>query len=186
MSLLLAGILLWAIIHFIPVFAPTLRGNIVNKIGIGPYKGLFALSLVGAITLMVIGWQNYPEQYYYPQATGVRELSFVLVFIGIILFVASGIDTNIKRLIRHPQLNGVMLWAFAHLLSNGEARAVILFSGLLIWAFLMKVGLNRRDGTWEKPEAVSRSQDIKVIITSVVIFGGLEYLHQYFTDVPLI
>ncbi len=186
MSMLIVGMLLWALVHFIPIFTPSIRGKLINKIGFNAYKGVFTLALVGAISLMFQGWQNYEEIYYYPQVAGAREVSLVLVFVGILFLVASAIATNIKRFIRHPQLSGVMLWSFAHLISNGEAKAVILFSGFLIWAFLMKAGANRRDGTWEKPAPVSKSNDIKVIIAAIIIFGLLAYLHQYFTDIPLI
>jgi uncharacterized membrane protein len=186
MSLLLVGILLWTLVHFIPVFASKFRGKITEKIGLGPYKGLLALSLIGAIALMVIGWRAYPEIYYYPQAEGMREVSFILVFVGIILFVASGVKTNLKRYLRHPQLTGVMIWAFAHLLSNGEARAVILFSGFFIWALVMKMGINKRDGVWEKPQAVSVMLDIKVLIAAVPLYALLTYLHQYFTGIALV
>lgn len=180
MPLLLTGILLWTLVHFIPVFAPELRSKIISKIGIGPYKGLFTLSLVGAIFLIVNGWQSSAEEFYFPQAAGMRETSFILIFIAMMLLVASSMKTNIKRYMRHPQLNGVMLWAFAHILSNGQAKAVLLFSGLIIWAFLMKIGLNKRDGEWGKPEAVNYMQDIKVLLAAVAIYALLVYLHQYF------
>ena len=180
MSLLLTGLGLWALIHFIPVFAPNTRTKLIDTIGAGPYKGLFSLFLIGAIYLMIDGWQNTPEEFYFPQIAGAREVSFVLVFIGIISFAAAGMKTNIKRYFRHPQLNGVMLWAFAHIVSNGQANAVILFSGFVVWALLMKIGINKRDGEWQRPEAVSYAQDAKVIIVAVAVYALLVYLHQYF------
>ena len=180
MLLLLTGLLLWTLVHFIPVFAPNIRGKLIQAIGAGPYKGLFALLLIGAISLMVNGWQSSVEEFYFPQIAGIRELSFILVFLGVISFVASGMKSNIKRYFRHPQLNGVMLWAFAHILSNGHFKAIILFSGFVVWALLMKMGINKRDGLWERPEAVSYGQDIKVIIVATVSYGLFIYLHQYF------
>ena len=180
MLLLLTGLALWALVHFIPVFAPNIRSKIINKIGIGIYKALFTLSLVGAISLMINGWQNTAEEFYFPQMTGVREASFILIFFAMALFVTSSMKTNIKRYFRHPQLNGVMLWAFAHILSNGQAKAVILFSGFVVWAFLMKIGTNKRDGEWERPEAVSYGQDAKVILATIALYALLVYLHQYY------
>lgn len=180
MALLLTGILLWTLVHCIPVFAPKIRSKTISKIGIGPYKGLFALSLIGAISLMANGWQDYPEEFYFPQAAGMREISFILIFFAIILFVASSLKTNIKRYLRHPQLNGVMLWAFAHILSNGQAKAILLFSGFIVWAFLMKIGLNKRDGEWGKPDAIRYTHDIKVIAIAAIVYSIILFSHQYF------
>ncbi len=180
MLLLLSGLTLWVLVHFIPVFAPNIRTKLIGTIGAGPYKGIFSLSLVAAIALMVNGWQSAPEEFYFPQMAGIRELSFLLILIGMISFVASGMKSNIKRHFRHPQLNGVMLWAFAHILSNGQAKAVILFSGIFVWAFLMKVGANKRDGPWVRPEAVNYSQDAKMVIVAIALYALLVYLHQYF------
>lgn len=180
MLLLLTGLILWALVHFIPVFAPNIRNKLIHAIGVGAYKGLFSLSLIGAIALMITGWQNTAEEFYFPQMAGIRELSFSLVFIGMISFVASAMKSNIKRYFRHPQLNGVMLWAFAHILSNGQLKALILFAGFVIWALLMKIGTNKRDGPWERPEAVRYGQDVKVILVATVSYGLLIYLHQYF------
>ena len=39
---------------------------------------------------------------------------------------------GIIRITRHPFLNGMSLWAAAHLIVNGDTRAVILFAGILI------------------------------------------------------
>lgn len=180
MLLLLTGLFLWTLVHFLPVFAPNVRKKLINAIGAGPYKGLFSLSLICAIALIINGWQNTAEEFYFPQMVGVRELSFILVFVGVVFFVASGVRSNIKRYFRHPQLNGVMLWAFAHILSNGQLKAFIIFGGLMVWAVLMKIGINKRNGPWEKPEAVRYGQDVQVALVATVSYGLLIYLHQYF------
>jgi len=39
---------------------------------------------------------------------------------------------GIMRITRHPFLNGVALWALAHLAANGDTGSLILFGGLLI------------------------------------------------------
>jgi hypothetical protein len=47
--------------------------------------------------------------------------------LAFILFAASAMATSIKRFVRHPQLTGVLLWALAHLFSNGDGRSLVLF-----------------------------------------------------------
>ena len=58
MIFLILGVLIFAGVHLIPAAGVRLRAGWIERIGEGPYKGLFALSLVGAITLMVIGWKS--------------------------------------------------------------------------------------------------------------------------------
>ncbi len=56
-----------------------------------------------------------------------------------------------SRIVRHPQLTGVSIWAFAHLMMNGDSRSIVLFGTMFIWAILSIAALiNRRDGEWVK------------------------------------
>ena len=73
---------------------------------------------------------------------------------GFILFFAAYPPTNVKRLLRHPQLTGVALWGVGHLLANGESRSIVLFGGLTLWAIAEIVVINRRDGARDKPAPV--------------------------------
>ena len=48
-------------------------------------------------------------------------------------------------------------------------RSILLFGGLLIWAVLEIVFLNRRDGAWKKPEAKPGSAVLKPLVGAVVV-----------------
>jgi uncharacterized membrane protein len=100
--------------------------------------------------------------------------------------ISAQAPTDIKQFIRHPQLTGVKLWAVAHLLSNGETRSLILFTGMLAWAVMEVIFINRRDGVWNKPARVGAlkttiSAVIGLIITVLLMFG-----HRMFAGVPII
>jgi uncharacterized membrane protein len=43
---------------------------------------------------------------------------------------------GILRVTRHPLLWGIALWAFAHLLANGDVASVLLFGTFLVLALL--------------------------------------------------
>jgi uncharacterized membrane protein len=45
------------------------------------------------------------------------------------------LPTNLKRVVRHPFLWGVALWAVAHLLTIGDAASVVLFGSYAVFAF---------------------------------------------------
>jgi len=177
------GLLLWSGTHFIPSLFRGFRSSLIERVGEQPYKGLFSLSLVLAIVLMVVGWRAaVPHGLYQPPSwsTGVTN---VLVFVALLLFVASGVPTNLKRFLRHPQLTGVATWAAAHLLSNGTDRALLLFGGLGAWAIAEMVAINRRDGAWEKPEALPMSAELKPLIGAIVVFALLLFVHPWIAGV---
>ena len=49
MGLLIAGVLLWSMMHLMKSVTPGLRVSIQRAIGEGPHKGLVALALLGAV-----------------------------------------------------------------------------------------------------------------------------------------
>jgi uncharacterized membrane protein len=176
---LVLGILIWSGVHFVPMAARPLRSASVARIGEGPYKGLFALSLIGAIALMVTGWgQAAAAPVYSPPAWGRAALT-PLMLAAFTLFAASAVPTNLKRVLRHPQLTGFGLWAGAHLLANGDRRSLVLFGGLGCWAVVSMLLLNRRDGAWQKPEPLPWSAELKPVIGGIVAFAVLFFAHTW-------
>ena len=63
-------------------------------------------------------------------------MTALLVLAGLILLVSSMIPSNTQRIVVHPQLIGVALWAVGHLLVNGDLASVILFGGFLLFALV--------------------------------------------------
>lgn len=184
---LILGLLLWTTVHLFPSLMPDARNNLIQKIGEGPYKGLFALDLVIAIGLMVFGWRSaMPEYWYSPPLGSAPLITFVLIVVAFVLMGGANAPSNLKRRIRHPMLSGVIVWAVAHLLANGDSRSVILFGGLAIWAAIATVTINRRDGAWEKPEPVAASKDIVLLVIGGALTAIVAYFHEYLSGVPLL
>jgi uncharacterized membrane protein len=185
MALLILGVLIWSGVHFIPSIGAKQRAALIARIGEGPYKGLFALSLVGAITLMALGWRGTaPVAAFTPPAWG-RGFAHTAMFVSLVLFMGSNVPTNIKRFIRHPQLTGVAVWALAHLLANGDLRAVVLFGGLGLWSIAEMVFINQRDGAWEKPEPLPLVAEVKPLVAGVIGYAILIFAHPYIAGMPV-
>jgi len=184
--MLVLGILLWAITHLFVALKVDARQQLIEKIGLNPYKGLFSLTLVLALVLIVMGWKAMPHDMLYVPPAGMRHLTLSLMPIAVILFISARAPTDIKQIIRHPQLTGVKLWAVAHLLSNGETRAVILFGGMLAWAVLEVIFINRRDGAWNKPARVGPLKTTIAAVVGLVVTVLLVFGHRLFTGVPII
>ena len=186
MILLSLGVLLWAVVHLFVSIGAEARTGLVGRIGVGPYKGLFSLTLVGALVLIVWGWKtSLPTALWLPPA-GMRHATMLLMPFAVILFISARAPTDIKQLIRHPQLTGVKLWAVAHLLSNGETRSIILFGGLLAWAVLEVIFINRRDGAWKKPAPVGALKTTISALIGVLVTGLLLWGHPWFAGMPVI
>ncbi len=153
---LILGLLLFTGAHMLAT-ASTVRGQLVELLGEQPYRGLFSLEVLTGIVLMVIGWRSsVPSYLYAPPSWGVA-VAIPLVFVGLLFFVASKLPTNLKRVVRHPQLIGVTLWAGAHLLANGDSRSLVPFGGIGLWAVVEMGLLNRRDNERHSEILVFRS-----------------------------
>ncbi|MBI2993046.1 MAG: NnrU family protein [Gammaproteobacteria bacterium] len=186
MTLLIAGLLLWTALHLYPSLAPEARTRLVSRLGLGPYKGMFALVIVAALVLIVFGWRAVqPAQIYTPPAWG-RYAAFLLVLPTFILFVAAKRRTNIKRVLRHPQLTGLVLWSIGHLLANGDHRSLLLFVWLAVWAGMEMLTINRRAGPWVKPDPVPASNDAIVLVGGIVLFVVFFFAHPYLSGTRLI
>jgi uncharacterized membrane protein len=180
------GVLLWALVHLIPSVAPGVRQSLISKVGENPYKGLFALDIVIAIVFIVYGWRTTtPEIVYLPPAWG-YSAALVLMAISVYLFGAAQRPSTVKRIIRHPQLTGLVVWSVAHLLANGDQRSIVLFGGLGLWALIEMPLISRREGAWQKPDAPAMSREVLGIVITAVVFAVLIFLHPYFAGVPLI
>ena len=185
MALILVGVLLWSIVHLVPAAAPGLRGSLIGRMGEGGYKGLFSLLILLSIVLMVLGWRGTPPEYVYNPPYGLRTVSIGLMVIAFILIGASNQPVRIRHWIRHPQLSGVALWAFAHLLTNGDSKSLVLFGGLLIWALIEMPLISRREGEWVKPEVEGWRRDIVGVVISLAILLLFAWAHPWIAGVPV-
>lgn len=180
---LVSGVALWAIMHFVPTLLPGMRSNLIASLGEKPYSGIFALVVLFALIMIVVGWRTtVPVVLYAPPWWG-QNFAILLMFASINLFGAAHAKTNIKRVIRHPMLTGMLFWAIAHISANGDIRSLILFGGLGLWSAAEMSLINKREGVWVKPEKASLRSEAIAATVSIVVFLVLIALHPYFAGV---
>ncbi|MGC1510801.1 NnrU family protein [Ketobacter sp.] len=185
MVLMHMGIVLWIGVHLIPSFAPGIKRRWKQALGQNGYMASFSMLLVLALVLIVMGWRTAIPGYIYALPITVNLIALLTMWLAAILFVSAKLPTHIKRVIRHPQLLGVVLWSVAHLLANGDTRSVTLFGSMLVWAGLQMYSINRRDGQWLRPNAPPLKADLILIVIGTVVYLALIYLHPYISGVPL-
>lgn len=173
------GVLLWSLAHLTPSVAPGLKRGTISRFGENAWKGLFSLTLLLAIALIVRGWKAaVPELLYLPPDWG-RHATALLVLAGFVLFFAPYPPNNLRRVLRHPQLTGVALWGLGHLLANGETRSVVLFGTLTAWALLEIVFINRRDGARTAPPVAPRRNDVLLVLGALVAYAVMAGAHAW-------
>ena len=183
MNLLIIGVVLWSVAHLVPSIAPSFRLGLIEKLGAGPYRGVFALVIVSALVLIVVGWRSSPQEYLYLLPAWSRHVGFVLMILSFILLGAANYKTIIKRYIRHPMLTGVFVWSMSHLLTNGTSRALILFGTLGIWALVEIFLISAREGARTLPEGPGLGAEVKGLVITAVVFTAAIFLHPYFAGV---
>ncbi len=172
MGLLALGVLLWTVAHLFKRLAPEARA----KLG-GVGRGIVTLAIAGSVGLMILGYQSAETQYFWGPNTGTVILNSILTFLALYLFVASVTKSGITGKIRHVQLTAVKSWALGHLLVNGDSAAFVLFGGLLAWAVISVILINKQDG---KPAFSADSSSVKELLTAgiaVAVYGVVIYLH---------
>jgi uncharacterized membrane protein len=107
------------------------------------------------------------------------------MLISIFLLGAANGPSNIKRYLRHPMLAGIVVWGSAHLIANGDSRSMVLFGGMIIWALLEMIIINKRDGAYERPESVPYKKDAIKMVIAIVVYTVFVFLHPYITGVPI-
>ena len=186
MILLVAGVLLWAVVHFIPTLFRPMRQSMIDRLGENGYKGVFSLLMLSAVLLIVFGWRSIDQPaYLYHLPLWTRHLGMLLVLLGFILMGESSYNTRIRQFVRHPQLTGFTVWAIAHLIMNGDSRALVLFGGLGAWAVLEIALINRREGAWEKPEIPPWGQELKGLLISLLVFAAFFFAHPWLAGVAI-
>jgi len=184
-ALLVLGVLLFASVHLVPSLAPGVKAVARERIGEGGYKGLFSLLLLGSFALMITGWRNTDPVPIYQVPAVVHKLAILLVVAAFWLMAASATRSRIRSIIRHPQLTWVALWGIAHLLLNGDSRALVLFGGLTAWSLLEMPAISRREGVWIKGEPPGWGAELTTLLIAALTVGIVIYIHPWLSGVPV-
>jgi uncharacterized membrane protein len=136
-------------LHF-GVAGTSLRARCIEKMGEKVYRAAFStLALLGLFWLAhAYRGAGYVETWgqltwFKPVAALLMLLAFLFVVLGVTtpnptavggeqLLARDAPAVGVLRITRHPFLWGVALWAFTHVVANGDVAALILFGSLLV------------------------------------------------------
>jgi len=178
MKLIVTGLLLWSVLHFLPALDLKFRKDLMDRVGQTPYKGLVGLLLVVSIGLIIVGWKSFePVDLYTAPQWGIQLAGPAMLF-SLLMFFAPYVKNSISHFIRHPQLTGIALGSAVHLLAGGSNREVVLFGGMLIWSVVETILLNRRDGPWVKPELAPLKANVRLVLMGIGFYLIFLFTHE--------
>ncbi len=174
MLLLIAGLALWMGAHFFKRLAPEQRAAMGDKA-----RAPVALSILAGLVLMVIGYRMAEGAFFWGRHPATVGINNLLMLFSVYLFAVSGAKTALARKIRHPQLIAVKTWAVAHLLVNGDVASLILFGGLLAWAVIEVILINRAQPEWTPPAPASMGKEVMAVAITIGAFGLISAIHYW-------
>jgi len=162
------------------------RAGLVARLGEKPYKGLYSLVALAGFVLIILGWPSASADALYVTPYWLRHVAFLLVPIGFVLLAAAYVPSGrIAAAAKHPMLAAVKIWAFAHLLVNGEVRSVALFGAFLAYAVVDRIAVKRR-GEPTPPPGPVRNDLIAVGVGVAASAATFLWFHPAVLGVPLI
>lgn len=176
--------------HCLSIFAPAWRDKQEARLGKHVWRGLYSVFALSGLILLIYGYGQYryeADAWYTPVAAG-RHIAMALMLPVFPLLIAACLSGRISRMVRHPMLLAVCLWAAAHLAANHTGADVLLFGSFLIWAVLLWLSF-----AWRKPRPAAQAAAYRTMNDVIAVVGGLLlyalvafWLHKPLTGVALI
>jgi len=172
MMLLIAGVSLWALAHWFKRLAPGLRDSLGSA-----GKGAVAIAVLASVVLMILGYGHAEGTFYWgrsPTAVGINNL---LMLLAVYLMVAAVGGTWITGVVSHPQLTAVKSWAVGHILVNGDTPSLVLFGGLLAWAVVSVILINRAEGKPARVVETRVGREVVMGVAAILAYGAIAFIH---------
>lgn len=190
MSMLALGLALLLGAHVFASLRP-LRDRLAARVGADLYRGLYTLTALIGLALIVWGFGRYranawDQVWAPPQHAGDMTLLFMwcaLVSLACVFIKAPG---RLRGWLRHPLLASVTLWSFGHLLANGDAGGMLLFGAFFVWSIYARIALERRGDHGAPPSPNFTRADAAALAVGTVLVVALVLVHPYLIGVPAI
>ncbi|MFB2561950.1 NnrU family protein [Rhizobium sp. IMFF44] len=192
MALLILGIVLFLGLHLIRVVAPGLRTSLIASLGEGGWKAAYSIASIVALIVLIYGFGQARDMTpiwsppFWMSHITILPMLFAMICLAASLLPAGHIAVRTK----HPMVLSVKIWALAHLLSNGDGAAMLLFAAFLAWGVILRISLKRRERAGEiilRP-FVSAKYDVYAIVIGVIVWALIIWkLHAWIIGVsPLV
>jgi uncharacterized membrane protein len=188
LGILILGLLVFLGTHIFVSFRDA-RANVVARMGLPVYRGVFALVSLAGLALIIRGYGLYRAhewiQVWSPPGF-MRHITIGLMLFAVIFVVAAFIPSHIKMRLKHPMLAGIKTWASAHLLSNGDLGSILLFGAFLAWGVYARIATKKRKDIKPATPPAGWTNDAIVVGIGIVVYLALGYaFHPVVIGVPV-
>lgn len=192
MLLLILGLLIFFAIHLVPT-SPGLRQGLIERFGTNGYRIVFSVFAIIGFALIVFGYHKLqinpgknPVLWDPPSWT--RHIAFLLMVPAFILLVAFLVPSRIRTAAKHPMLGAIKFWALAHLITNGDLGALVMFGSFLAFAVYDRISVKRRTAPSPLTSAPAGPiNDVIVVAGGLALYGVMLYWgHGALIGVPLV
>lgn len=159
---LIAASATWLLTH-LGLSSSPLRPLLVGRIGEGPYRGLYSLIAVGALSWLILAWADAPRTMLLRESSGwLRWIPVLVMPLALILLVGGLSGPNptavgqerqlgsadgvrgVLRITRHPVQWAILLWALTHMAANGDVATLLFTATIAFTSALGMVLIDRR------------------------------------------
>lgn len=185
MTIFILGLIVFFGAH---LFTPLMRGareRLQKRLGAGAYKGLYSIVSAAGLALIIVGWPNADRTVLFVSPYWLVYAAWALTLLAFIALAAAYLPKGrIAAGLKHPMLAGVKLWAFAHLLVNGDVRSLLLFGSFLAYGVLDRILVKKRGEP--TPAAGPVTNDLLAMAGGAAAWAAVFFhLHPYIAGVAL-
>jgi len=136
MERLIFGLVVFFGVYSISLLALGWRDRVAERLGTRTWQGIYSIAALVGLYLLVAGYgaARASDAVLYATPPEFRYIAALLMLPAFSLALASVIPGRIRTAAQHPLLLATMLWAVAHLLTNGSVADLLLFGTFLVWA----------------------------------------------------
>jgi uncharacterized membrane protein len=188
LSIMIIGLAMFFGVHTLTTMRSQ-RAALIARTGEVTYKVVYSLLSLVAIALIAYGFSRYRAAgmiEVWDPPRWLRHVNNLLLWPAFICIAAAYIPGDIKRVLKHPMLVGIKLWAFGHLLANGDLGSMILFGSFLAWAVYDRITLKRRTDPGAPDFGLGgRDCDTLAVVVGTLVYLALGFwFHPYVVGVP--
>jgi uncharacterized membrane protein len=189
MLVLVIGIIVFLGVHTLTALRET-RASIIERTGLGVYKGVHSLVALLGFVLIVWGFSHYRASglvSVWSPPVWTRHLTILLMWFAFVaLACVNPAPSRIRGWLRHPMLVAIKIWALAHLLANGDAGGLLLFGSFLAWAVFDRIALKKRGDLGAPRISSFTSADAIAVAVGPAAYVAMIFLHPILIGVPVI
>ena len=190
MDSLILGLVIFFGVHSISLLALGWRNRIAERLGKHAWQGIYSVAALIGFYLLVSGYgaARASASVLYVSPPWLRYVAALLMLPAFSLALASVLPGRIRARAQHPLLLATMLWAVAHLLTNGSVVDVLLFGTFLVWSVAVRVSLERRPARPIRTLPASAANDVIVVVGGLALYAiFILWLHaRWFGASPLL